>query len=244
MNQTCPRSRRRVAVPLLAGLGSLALHALLLTHVLLGAWMHARQQPHQGSGVSRQTSSNEAALIVTFIDEPDSTAKPAHASGAIPSVLASPNTFLIPVNKPDAPPQRVIVLSDTSVDEDTASIDAGGNDPGRALMFGRYVNQISARIERAWIRPRTPVESGQFACRARIVQERNGVVREIELEDCNGDAEWQLSLARAIQSASPLPAPPDPTIFTRTLRIEMTSEPFTPGGNFEGFEPESRTAMK
>jgi hypothetical protein len=32
----------------------------------------------------------------------------------------------------------------------------------RAAQFGRYVGQISARIERAWIRPRSPIGAGGF----------------------------------------------------------------------------------
>ena len=93
------------------------------------------------------------------------------------------------------------------------------------------------------MRPRTPIESGRFTCRARIVQDKTGVVQEVELRDCNGDAHWQVSLVRAIQSASPLPAPPNPSVFAKTLTLEFSSEPFIPGGDPEGFEPQARTAM-
>jgi hypothetical protein len=66
---------------------------------------------------------------------------------------------------------------------------------------------------------------------------------EIELAHCNDDVRWQTSLVAAIQSASPLPAPPDPDVFSRILTIEFTAEPFAPGKDAEGFEPESRTVM-
>ncbi len=111
-------------------------------------------------------------------------------------------------------------------------------------MVGRYLGQIDARVERAWIRPRAPIAPGLFTCRVRIVQEDDGHVQEIELIDCNGDAAWQTSLVRAIQSASPLPAPPDPKVFSRRLILEFHSTAFLPGIDPEGFEPEPRTVMK
>jgi hypothetical protein len=47
-------------------------------------------------------------------------------------------------------------------------------------------------------------------------------VQEIEIAQCNGDIRWQTSLVHAIQSASPLPAPPDPKVFSHTLTFEFT----------------------
>lgn len=112
------------------------------------------------------------------------------------------------------------------------------------MMAGRYLGQINARIERAWIRPRTLIDSGLFACRVRVVQGNDGGVQEIEIVQCNGDMAWQVSLVRAIQSASPLPAPPDPKVFSRKLILDFHSTPFLPGADPAGFEPEPRTAMK
>ena len=44
------------------------------------------------------------------------------------------------------------------------------------------------------------------------------------------------SLVRAIQSASPLPAPPDPAVFTQSLNLELEAEPYAPGHGSDGFE--------
>jgi hypothetical protein len=112
-----------------------------------------------------------------------------------------------------------------------------GDEATRALMLGRYVGQITARIERAWLRPRSALDAGMFTCRARILQDETGRVLDIGLRDCNGDAKWQESLVRAIQSASPLPAPPEPNVFRRILILELGSELFVPGGSEDGFEP-------
>jgi hypothetical protein len=130
--------------------------------------------------------------------------------------------------------------------------DAG--DPAvRALMFGRYTHQISARVERAWIRPRSPVdESGsddgvpvnsaanEFKCRVRIRQDERGNVQEVLLIECNGTEAWRRSLVVAINQSSPLPAPPIPTVFSRTVTMVFSAQTYRPGSPSDAYEPEAR----
>ena len=117
------------------------------------------------------------------------------------------------------------------------------SDPGRRLLYGRYIGQITARIERAWMRPRTPIDDvAFFACRVRVTQDRRGIVQEIELVRCNGTPRWQTSVVQAIQSASPLPAPPDADVYTSQITLDLQSATFTPGASAEGFEPEVSVA--
>jgi hypothetical protein len=100
----------------------------------------------------------------------------------------------------------------------------------RARMFGRYTGQLSARIERAWDKPRSPVNdlstdrSGDavFVCKVQIRQDNQGNVQEVLLLACNGTEAWRHSLVVAINQSSPLPAPPIPAVFTRA--ITMTFE--------------------
>jgi hypothetical protein len=243
VSRVFPNQSHRLTVALLGGAASVMLHVLLFAPVLWGAAGHVKPHPDdQGGGPRSSVSNDAAAMMVTFIDEPnDAASKQGRLPEATASLLAAPNRFLLPVMPvPEIPIPRVIVLSDSDADEDTV-IQPSGSDPGRAVMFGRYVGQISARIERAWMRPRTPIKSGRFTCSARIVQDKAGVVQEVELRNCNGDGGWQVSLARAIQSASPLPAPANPSVFAKTLTLEFSSDPFTSSGDPEGFEPAART---
>src|SRR4029077_13915320 len=48
---------------------------------------------------------------------------------------------------------------------------------------------------------------------------------------------WQLSLVRAIESASPFPAPPDRSVFSPTLTFEMTADAYRQGASADGYEP-------
>jgi len=127
--------------------------------------------------------------------------------------------------------------------EDAAANEAAGDQAGHALLFGRYMGQISARIERAWQRPRTQIGAPSFLCRVQINQDRAGNVREVTLQRCGGSVRWQASLVHAIEAASPLPAPPDPDVFSNLVSLEFDADAYVPGGSEEGFEPDTQEAV-
>jgi hypothetical protein len=113
----------------------------------------------------------------------------------------------------------------------------------RAELYGRYLGQVQARIERAWWRPRSPIDSELFDCDLQVLQDTRGRVLEVTLQRCNGDLLWQMSLVRAVERASPLPAPPDPKVFTSSLRLSFTSRAYAPGTDEQGFEPQQNTNL-
>jgi hypothetical protein len=124
-----------------------------------------------------------------------------------------------------------------------------------ALMAGRYRGQISARIERAWIRPRTavdgpgstqtasPVESiaaaPMFTCQVQIRQDAHGNVEEVLLLDCNGTEPWRQSLVAGIYQASPLPAPPTRTVFSKLLTMTFEASPYEAGRAADEYEADA-----
>jgi hypothetical protein len=122
--------------------------------------------------------------------------------------------------------------SDLPIDEadlaETANV-AAGDPTGSAALFGRYMGQVAARIERAWMRPRTAIEGGHFDCRAHIRQDRQGNVESIELLGCPNDEAWRRSLTSAILRASPLSAPPEPWLFTDTVTLSFTADQYVAG---------------
>lgn len=127
---------------------------------------------------------------------------------------------------------------------DMASATSPTNDAHIAAMFGRYINQVEARINRAWLRPRSPIGADHFECSARIEQDRSGKVRSIELIDCNGDVRWQRSLVSGIQLASPLAAPPEPAVYTPTLILSFHAKEYVSGTSRESeYEPDTLSAV-
>jgi hypothetical protein len=49
-------------------------------------------------------------------------------------------------------------------------------DAESARLFGQYLGQIDARIDRAWLRPRTRIGADRFVCQVRIEQDDLGTV--------------------------------------------------------------------
>jgi hypothetical protein len=213
--------------------GTLLLHGLVVAMFIPGTIIHQERLPDfAGTSVSQPVTAAADELVLLTID---GTKENDSALGApaidLRSQLAK---SVIALATPDRMP--VIDLSSANADvENSTQADA---DPGdaelRARMFGRYIGQISARIERAWEKPRSPVDDlkterssdavdpDPFVCRVQIRQDNQGNVQEVLLLACNGTETWRHSLVVAINQSSPLPAPPMPTVFKRA--ITMTFE--------------------
>lgn len=229
---------RSAMISCASALSSLALHVLFMTPVLLGLGTNTKRLPVDSSERGRLVDdAPSSSMTVTFIEESDPVID-SQRREASARLAANPPLNSIALPAP-APNFNLPSDDDTEHDNPTGS---GQPDPGRQLLFGRYIGQITARIERAWMRPRTPIENAFFACRVRITQNRNGVVQEVELLRCNGDSRWQTSLVHAIESASPLPAPPDADVFNGQLTLDLQSAAFIPGDSAEGFEPDTSVA--
>ncbi|MBS0416736.1 MAG: cell envelope integrity protein TolA [Proteobacteria bacterium] len=80
-----------------------------------------------------------------------------------------------------------------------------------------WVGQITARIQRAWLRP--PSARQGIQCVLHITQGPGGQVLSAKIESCNGDQAVRESIEAAAYRASPLPPPPDPSLFERDLEV-------------------------
>jgi colicin import membrane protein len=77
--------------------------------------------------------------------------------------------------------------------------------------------QIQARITRAWIRP--PSARPGLDCLLYLTQVPGGEIVNVKLGTCNGDDAVKQSILDAAYRASPLPPPPDPSLFERNLEV-------------------------
>ena len=80
-----------------------------------------------------------------------------------------------------------------------------------------WTQQISARIHRAWLQP--PSARSGLQCLLLVTQAPGGAVVSAKLETCNGDQAVRESLVAAAYRASPLPPPPDPSLFEREVEV-------------------------
>jgi hypothetical protein len=235
------RPPRRIAPAVLCGVVSIVLHAVLIGTAVRGAGRaHTVRPPDaQGPGSSAIVSSQEPVMTLILINEPAATTQHESASEPLASLGFAP-IETVTLLSPDIAP----ALDDNGqTDPSSANEAAPASDRARrALLFGRYVGQMQARIERAWLRPRSSIGANVFSCRVQVLQDRRGNVKQTVLQECNGTPAWQLSLVQAIQSASPLPAPPDPRVFADAVVLTFHARAYVNDGSAQGFEPQRMAA--
>jgi TonB-like protein len=235
----------RVRISTVGVLGALAVHALIFLPFVLDLSLPSSRLPNQsGAGASALVTSQEPVMTAVFINEPSQDERLAPPPEDLASRGAAPRDLPVVVFSPDATPAVQVDNASEESEDTSAPPEAVGEQTQHALLFGRYLVQVEARIERAWMRPRSEIGAPRFSCRVRIEQDRQGDVIGIKLDPCNGTERWQQSLVSAIRTASPLPAPPDASVYADRLSLSFESEGLQPGGSTQGFEPETRVANR
>lgn len=236
-------SARRIGINAVGIGGTVLVHILIALPFFIDLSLPAPHLPNRsGAGASAIVSTQEPTMTVVFINE----VEPAQRFAPLkPEELASrgiaPRDLPIVLLSPDASPAED--ASSQEQQDHSALPEAKADQTQHALLYGRYLVQVQARIERAWMRPRGAIGAARFSCRARIQQDRRGAVVSVALDRCNGSERWQQSLLSAIRTASPLPAPPDPSVYADRLWLTFGSEGFQPSGSVQGFEPEARETL-
>ena len=80
-----------------------------------------------------------------------------------------------------------------------------------------YRSAIMSRVLRNWIPPASA--KPDLECEVSVTQIPGGDVVNVRVGRCNGDAAVIRSVEAAVYKASPLPPPPDPSLFDRNLRF-------------------------
>jgi hypothetical protein len=204
---------------LLGVIGTLIFHALLVASlgVSFGGALSTAFKPEKDSVHLMDSSKSLILLSLTSIPR----SRELNIDMRPLSNLLDNAPFLL------KPPPIVNVERLALVDEPAL---AGNAELAQAAEI--YDRQIHARIERIWQLPQTkpvaassepPVSNRQvvFQCQAQLEQDNRGNVKEVLLPICNGSPEWRDSLLTAIRQASPLPAPPDPRVFSSSLVLHF-----------------------
>jgi hypothetical protein len=224
----------RLFVCLLAVLGSLSLHFFILVALVWAGGSHRYKPapPRLTDSLGDEASDGSAMQWIALYEaqSPDADESQRGAAGQMPEPR------LIRSHSFDAGDVPVEPLGDASGQVGPKSSESAADQGVNAKLFGLYVRQIDARIERAWRRPRTPIGAPLFACRARITQDLSGNVLDLALQECNADARWRESLKSAIRSSSPLPAPPDPAVYRRTVYLTFRSAAFGADSSPDSYE--------
>jgi len=95
-------------------------------------------------------------------------------------------------------------------------------DAEQSGKLSQYIEIIRQKVERNWARPASAQQG--LACDVYVSQIPGGEVVNVRVGTCNGDAAVVRSIEAAVQKASPLPPPPDPSLFERELLFKFNPE--------------------
>ncbi|MEX1994065.1 MAG: cell envelope integrity protein TolA [Steroidobacteraceae bacterium] len=91
---------------------------------------------------------------------------------------------------------------------------------GFQSLKARYVLAIQAHVEQRWFEP--PGTGPGLSCTVHVMQIPGGEVVGTRFGRCNGNAAVRESIETAVRNASPLPAPPEPSLFEREVELIFT----------------------
>ncbi len=100
------------------------------------------------------------------------------------------------------------LLAQLAAEEERQSAVEGG-------LLDQYREVIRQKIVRSWNKPLSAVPG--INCEVTVRQIPGGEVVDVQVNRCNGDAAVVRSIENAVYKASPLPAPPIPSLFERVI---------------------------
>jgi hypothetical protein len=215
------RRTRQTVAGAVAIVATLLLHTMLLSVAIWGGG-HSLIRPKLpdavGSGANKGQPDGEmgerriTVMLMPRLMEVTSLAEsePKLPEPKLPSIVEITGLDALPL-----PP--IIDMPGEEVEAPDAQLMA------RANYAGMYESQVRYRIERAWELSEQPTMDKGFKCLVEILQQRDGRVKEVVLAKCDDSIIWRQSLVNAIQSASPLPAPPIPGAFVDRFSILFDS---------------------
>jgi colicin import membrane protein len=89
-------------------------------------------------------------------------------------------------------------------------------------LMDQYQLMIQNHVKRYWDRPLSARPG--IECVVNVVQLPTGDVVSARVAQCNGDEAVRRSIENAVQSASPLPRPPTPALFSRNFTITFAPD--------------------
>lgn len=87
-------------------------------------------------------------------------------------------------------------------------------------LKAQYVRAIQAHVEQRWYEP--PGIASGMSCTVIVSQIPGGEVTGMRFGSCNGSPAVRQSIETAVRKSSPLPPPPEPTLFAREVQLVFT----------------------
>jgi colicin import membrane protein len=89
-------------------------------------------------------------------------------------------------------------------------------------LLNQYKTVIRQTVERNWVKP--AVATAGIDCEVLVTQLPSRDIVNVQIGDCNADETVRRSIETAVLKSSPLPPPPDASLFERNLRFRFRPE--------------------
>lgn len=96
--------------------------------------------------------------------------------------------------------------------------DSISNDQKLAYLRA-YRDDVYNKVYSNWLRP--SYSKRGWECKVHVTQSSTGQVRDVKIISCQGDADFQNSVKKAIFKSSPLPLPKHDSLFNNTIEIKF-----------------------
>ncbi|MEZ5531556.1 MAG: hypothetical protein R3E69_04170 [Steroidobacteraceae bacterium] len=198
-----------MAVHVLAGAGSLVLHAGLIGALL--APLPHREEP---------MADNPDAALPWVASVSIAPTAPIEAAAPSP-LIEAPALRRATIDLPALPP---IAVDETATDPfDLArEPESGAAAAELARLQAVYQGQLHGRLARVLEMVRASGVAVPGTCTARLLQNEHGDVMDVDLSACAYDETTKMMLAQALHRASPLPAPPTGLAMGSTLTVDVS----------------------
>lgn len=107
------------------------------------------------------------------------------------------------------------------------AVEQGALNARRASLLQQYKELITQKIQSNWVKP--PTAPDNLKCIVNVEQVPGGTVVNAQVTQCNGDDAVRQSIVTAVLRSSPLPPPPEASLFDRNIQI--TFQPSSTSGN-------------
>jgi len=106
------------------------------------------------------------------------------------------------------------------------AVEERARDARMATLMQKYLALIQQKVYSNWIVP--PSATDTTVCTVDIQQVPGGDVTNVQVLQCNGDDAVRQSVITAVYKSSPLPPPPDPSLFQREFKIKFNKAQDSP----------------
>jgi len=103
--------------------------------------------------------------------------------------------------------------------QDEIASEEKARDARLSSLNQRYMALLKQKIESNWVKP--PSTPDDLNCKVEVRQVAGGTVVDANVLSCNGDDAVRQSIVTAVLRASPLPSPPDPSLFDPDITFDF-----------------------